>query len=148
MKQRCFQPHEKLNSVLSKCFTGARSTCLAGTEERSINCVLRESKLDPQMIPLQLHDCVDQLITMKDWKCIRRSLISKLKSVMDLLVSREQVSLSASKGPDKASQWSRGTSPAPFESTVDDSDTVEAISSLISSVAANASAFANVTVFE
>lgn len=148
MREQCFLPHVKLTSVLNKCFSGARSTCPSGTEERSINCVLREAKLDPQLIPLQLHDCVDQLITMKDWKCIRRTLINKLKSVMDLLASREKVSLSPVSVTDKASQASRVTTPVPFEATVDDADTVEAISSLISSVAANASSLTNVTVFE
>lgn len=53
-----------------------------------MTCVIRESKADAQMIPLTLHDCVDEKITMKDWKCIRRSLIDKLKNVMELFSSK------------------------------------------------------------
>lgn len=141
MKDQCFLPHEKLKLVLNKCFAPPESRCIPGQEERSINCVLRESKLDPQMIPLQLHDCVDQMITMKDWKCIRRTLISKLKSVMDMLAAREQKVTSSTSIPlvrDVTSKTSEAT---------EDPETVAAISSLISS-AANTSGVTNVTIFD
>lgn len=47
-----------------------------------MQCIIRESKTDPQLIPLTLHDCVDERITMKDWKCMRRFMMDRLRNVM------------------------------------------------------------------
>lgn len=50
---------------------------------------MQESKNNPQLIPLTLHDCVDERITMKDWKCMRRHMMERLKNVMQIYGSKK-----------------------------------------------------------
>ena len=83
MTDKCFDPHSKLKSVITTCFGPSRS-CSPQTEEKAAQCIVRESKTDPQLIPLTLHDCVDEMVTMKDWKCMRRSMMERLKEVMEV----------------------------------------------------------------
>ena len=96
--EKCFDPYDKLKKMVTTCF-GQTRKCVAVREDAAMTCVIREAKLDPQVIPLTLHDCVDEKITMKDWKCIRRSLMDKLKNVMEMFGSKakggKDVSLSS-----------------------------------------------------
>jgi len=85
--EKCFDTYDNLKKIITNCFGQARK-CIPTREEAAMTCVIRESKMDPQLIPLTLHECVDERITMKDWKCIRRSLIDKLKNAMDLYGSK------------------------------------------------------------
>lgn len=80
---KCFDPHSKLKSLISACF-GSERRCNPTAEEKAMLCIVQEAKADPQLIPLTLHDCVDERITMKDWKCMRRNLMDRLKHVMDV----------------------------------------------------------------
>jgi len=50
-----------------------------------MTCVMMAAKQDPQLIPLPLHECVDDIVTMKHWKCIRRTFMERMKSMMDLV---------------------------------------------------------------
>lgn len=88
LTEKCFDPHEKLKALVTSCF-GQMRRCSPTLEDRSMSCVIRESKGDPQLIPLTLHDCVDERISMKTWKCMRRSLMEKLKNVMELFGSKK-----------------------------------------------------------
>ena len=80
---KCFDPHSKLKSVITSCF-GPSRRCGSESEEKVMQCIVRESRTDPQLMPLALHDCVDEMITMKDWKCMRRNVMERMKSVMEL----------------------------------------------------------------
>lgn len=84
IRNECFEQHEKLQTQLVKCF-GSDRTCEEKNEERSMSCVMMAAKQDPQMVPIQLHDCVDEIVTMKHWKCIRRAFMERMKSMMELV---------------------------------------------------------------
>lgn len=80
---KCFDPHDKLKSLITACF-GSTRRCNPQAEEKAIHCIVQESKANPQLIPLTLHDCVDERITMKDWKCMRRNMMERLKDVIQV----------------------------------------------------------------
>ncbi|KAI1290946.1 hypothetical protein HDE_07874 [Halotydeus destructor] len=84
MRETCFSPHDKLQLVLQNCFEQDLS-CSEAVEDKAMNCVLMASKNDPQLIPISLHDCIDDKVSMKQWKCIRRHFMDRMKTMMDNL---------------------------------------------------------------
>lgn len=40
---------------------------------------------DPHLIPMDLHDCVDSMVSMKTWKCIRRAELDRISKFIEML---------------------------------------------------------------
>ncbi|XP_074605649.1 uncharacterized protein LOC141858717 [Brevipalpus obovatus] len=82
IRQRCFGKHSKLNQVLKACYKSDHQ-CNETNDEKTLDCVMEASRNDATLIPMELHICVDDLITMQTWKCIRRFHLSRFSQILE-----------------------------------------------------------------